>query len=322
MLHPGRPALAALLLAFAFPTFPQTLLPPPKMSEAEGVRLFAAAGFRIGSGTALNLCGQPARPKLAFVDLNGDGRPEAIAIDRNAACYGAPGDWFTVVMKDASGRWRAIMRDTGVLTWEKTRTRGWVDARRSGGGRCDRIARFDGSGYIPSSACVASVAQAPAQAQAPARAQAGAPSAGSAPAANNMTVAERAAIFRAAGLKQKGADWVGCDGNTKASIEKDDVRDINGDGNLDAVITERGTYCYGHTGQGFHLLTKTPGGGWKVLFQSPGIPDFLKTGANGWPDVRIGGPGFCFPVMRWDGKTYVFNRNYEEQKGACARQRQ
>jgi hypothetical protein len=154
MLQSGRPALAALLLAFAFPTFPQTLLPPPKMSEAEGVQLFAAAGFRIGSGTALNLCGQPARPKLAFVDLNGDGRPEAIAIDRNAACYGAPGDWFTVVMKDASGRWRAIMRDTGVLTWEKTRTRGG-STRRSGGGRCDRIARRR-LGPHPSSDCVAS----------------------------------------------------------------------------------------------------------------------------------------------------------------------
>jgi hypothetical protein len=96
------------------------------------------------------------------------------------------------------------------------------------------------------------------------------------------------------------------------------VRDLNGDGKPEAIVTEGGTACYGNTGQGFHLLTQTGPGAWKVVYSSPGIPEFLATKANGWPEVEVGGPGFCFPILRWDGKTYVFNRNHEYEPGACA----
>lgn len=198
-----------------------------------------------------------------------------------------------------------------MLAWEATRTRGWVDARRSGGGRCDRIARFDGNDYVQSSDCVATAAQ---QRAAPA----GAPPA-AAPAANDLTAGERAAILQAAGMRARGRDWVGCEGQSTASIEQGAVRDLNGDGALDAVVTESGIACYGQTEQGFHLLTRGPGGRWKLLYSSPGIPEFLATtGAQGWPDVEIGGPGFCFPIERWNGRTYAFLRNHEYEKGACA----
>jgi hypothetical protein len=302
--------LAVALVALAAPAAAQTPVAAPAMSPAEGLQLFAAAGFRIDRGTALNVCGKPSTPKIGYVDLNGDGRPEAVAIDRNPACYGPPGDWFTIVMKERNGQWRAIMRDTGVPAWETSRSGGWVDVRRSGGGRCDRIARFNGRDYIQSSDCVAAAAPASV------RTAAAAPAA-----ANAISAAEREAIFRAAGFKPKGRDWVGCDGNTTASIEKNDVRDLNGDGALEAIVSESGSACYGNTGQGFHLLSKGRDGRWQPLFSSPGIPEFLNTSANGWPEVEIGGPGFCFPILRWNGKTYVFNRNHEYQRGAC-RQRQ
>jgi hypothetical protein len=29
---------------------------------------------------------------------------------------------------------------------------------------------------------------------------------------------------------------------------------------------------------------------------------------GGWPDISVGGPGFCFPVMRWNGRAYVRRR--------------
>jgi hypothetical protein len=49
----------------------------------------------------------------------------------------------------------------------------------------------------------------------------------------------------------------------------------------------------------------------------PGIPEFLKTtGVNGWPDVSVGGPGFCFPVERWNGKEYKLQR-YEYEGKQC-----
>ena len=33
-----------------------------------------------------------------------------------------------------------------------------------------------------------------------------------------------------------------------------------------------------------------------------------------WPDISVGGPGFCFPVERWNGKEYKLNRFEYEGK--------
>ena len=47
------------------------------------------------------------------------------------------------------------------------------------------------------------------------------------------------------------------------------------------------------------------------------IPEFLETtGKDGWPDISVGGPGFCFPVERWNGSEYVLHRHEYEGK-AC-----
>jgi hypothetical protein len=44
-------------------------------------------------------------------------------------------------------------------------------------------------------------------------------------------------------------------------------------------------------------------------------PTQLKTkGKDGWPDISVGGPGFCFPVQRWNGKAYELNRFEYEGK--------
>src|SRR3546814_2334843 len=66
------------------------------------------------------------------------------------------------------------------------------------------------------------------------------------------------------------------------------------------------------TGQGYALLSKQPNGGWRMMDGGQGIPEFLATkGAGGWPDISIGGPGFCFPVVRWNGKEYAIHRSEE-----------
>ena len=41
------------------------------------------------------------------------------------------------------------------------------------------------------------------------------------------------------------------------------------------------------------------------MAQETGIPMFLdQHGAEGYPDIEVGGPGTCFPVERWNGKSY------------------
>ena len=138
-------------------------------------------------------------------------------------------------------------------------------------------------------------------------------------AAAALSPAEEAAVFTAAGFTRKGNHWrTDCDdpgtpGYGPGAIET--YRDLNGDGRPEAVVTEGGSFCYGNTGTGFWLLSKQAGGSWKVLYQSQGIAEFLKTrGVANMPDMSIGGPGFCFLVVRWNGKEYVKNRFEYEGK--------
>jgi len=148
----------------------------------------------------------------------------------------------------------------------------------------------------------------------------GAPAAAQAPRTSGVTTADQSAALRAAGFASRGGKWISGEGECEASIEPQGVRDLNGDGRPEVMITESGTFCYGNTGQGFYLMEKTPAGAWRTVYQSPGIPEILTTkGAGGWADIEVGGPGFCFPVVRYDGKTYVQNRQKEYQPGACAR---
>jgi hypothetical protein len=133
---------------------------------------------------------------------------------------------------------------------------------------------------------------------------------------------EQAAIFTAAGFKKIRGQWrTGCDSPDQGSYTPGAIEtygDLNGDGRPQAVVTEGGTYCYGNTGTGFWLLTKQPNGRWTVLYDSQGIAEFLKTrGVNNMPDMSIGGPGFCFLVVRWNGKAYVKNR-FEYEGKRCS----
>lgn len=141
--------------------------------------------------------------------------------------------------------------------------------------------------------------------------QAGAESAGV-----TLTEADRAAIFKAAGAVQRKGKWVICaDDPDPSGAVIETVRDLNGDGRPEAVVTEGGTYCYGMAGTGFQLLSQQGNGSWRVMTGSNGIPEFLKSrGAGGWPDISVGGPGFCFPVERWNGKQYALHRFEYEGK--------
>ena len=288
----------ALGLALTAGAQAQAVVPPPKMSQVEGVQLFEAGGFKVAGGKAINVCGTASQPKFAFMDLNGDGALEAAAVDKNPSCYGGDGLWFTLLAKGKDGRWRAIARDNGALGFETSRTNGWLDLRVTAD--CVRNWKYAGDGYQRPAACSpASFAKTEAS--------------------SGVTVADRTAAMRAAGFVSQGGRWLGGEGACEAVIEPSDIRDLNGDGRLEMVITESGSFCYGHTGQGFYIMERA-GSGWRTLFQSQGIPEFLPTkGAGGWPDIVLGGPGFCFPVVRYNGKTYAVHRQKEEQPGACAR---
>lgn len=130
-----------------------------------------------------------------------------------------------------------------------------------------------------------------------------------------LSPTERVAVFKAAGAVQRGGKWLLCPDEPNpedSSIEQ--LHDLNGDGRPEAVITEGGSFCYGHAYRGYAIVSKQANGSWRPIAQGSGIPNFLATKSGGWPDMEIGGPGFCFPVQRWNGKGYAFHRNQYEGK--------
>lgn len=144
----------------------------------------------------------------------------------------------------------------------------------------------------------------------------------SAPTGMSVSEADRLAVFKAAGAVQRKGMWLMCaDEPNPSGATIESVRDMNGDGRPEAVVSEGGTFCYGHAGTGFQLLSKQADGKWRTMTGGSGIPQFLKTrGAGNWPDILIGGPGFCFPVERWNGKEYKPHR-FEYEGKRCKPQR-
>lgn len=274
----------------------------PNLGAVEGQQLFETLGYRFGNGTALNLCGRPSSTiKVTYKDLNGDGFPEAIGSDNDKACYGGP--FVTIAYRQRNGVWAWAFRARGDVSVEAGKTQGWLNLRLKT--KCDTQYVYDGQRYAQNGYCAADVAGSNLPAALP-------------------TPADFDQAFLAANMVKRAGRWTGCadDENGFAQIENGDYRDINQDGVNDIVISDYGGFCYGNTGQGFVIVTKAASGKWQVMHASPGIATFVKTAVKtpgGWPDVEVGGPGFCFPINRWNGKDYVFNRNHEYDKGACKR---
>jgi hypothetical protein len=140
----------------------------------------------------------------------------------------------------------------------------------------------------------------------------------SAAAQTALSPADEAAAFRAAGFTRTADQWQACGDPGTASYTPgaiDSVADLNGDGRPEAFVSEGSTFCFGSTEVGYALVSKQADGSWKLITGGPGIPTPLATkGTGGWPDLEIGGPGFCFPVERWNGREYQLNRLQYEGK--------
>lgn len=127
-----------------------------------------------------------------------------------------------------------------------------------------------------------------------------------------LSSADEMAAYRAAGFTRVGKQWENCQKSSSLSYIPGmigDIADINGDGRPDVVLTENSVDCYGMASQNFWVVSKQADGKWKLITSKPGIPTFLpRAHAREWPDIEIGGVGFCYPVHRWNGHAYAFNR--------------
>jgi len=97
------------------------------------------------------------------------------------------------------------------------------------------------------------------------------------------------------------------------------VVDLNGDGQPEVFTQVFGTCLGGMTGVFLNLFIKNSAGQWQPQFGFPGMYEILKTGNKGYPDIEIGGPGFCFPVWRWNGREYAHYKQVAKEKGGCSK---
>jgi|SRR5690606_18587686 hypothetical protein len=146
----------ALLAVPVSPVAGQSPAAQPALTAEQAVQLFAEAGFPIADGRPINRCGQPSNPRVAFVDLNADGRAEAHIADVDRSCYGKPGAYFAILAQGADGAWRRLIAEDGIVGFERTRSSGWNDlsleARDSA---CPGLRRFNGTDYGAPTACAA-----------------------------------------------------------------------------------------------------------------------------------------------------------------------
>lgn len=140
-------SLAATLTAGA------ALAQPSPFSPEETAAIYRGAGFKVQGNTVIGCDAEdPGWPRSQFfieaVDLDGDGRPEAIAIEGNVACYGGTGQAFTILARNPDGSWRALATQWGVPMPASTRHRGWLDIEFGGPGmQAPRRLRWDGKVY-------------------------------------------------------------------------------------------------------------------------------------------------------------------------------
>jgi uncharacterized low-complexity protein len=87
-----------------------------------------------------------------------------------------------------------------------------------------------------------------------------------------------------------------------------EVVDLNGDGQPEVFTNIYGTCMGGMAGVDMNLYIKNKKGQWIAQFGFPGTYKVLKTKSKGYPDIEIGGPGFCFPVWRWNGHHYKIHK--------------
>jgi hypothetical protein len=120
---------------------------------------------------------------------------------------------------------------------------------------------------------------------------------------SSISAADTRAIYKAVGLTERAGKLFNlCDEIVQPELE---VVDLNSDGQPEVFVTVLGSCHAGAAGAELSLLMKSKGR-WKVNLGFPAAGYKLLTARNkGFPDIEIGGPGFCFPVWRWNGSQYA-----------------
>ena len=94
--------------------------------------------------------------------------------------------------------------------------------------------------------------------------------------------------------------------------------DLNGDGVVEVFVLGGNSCTSGMDGSTITLWIKNADGGYAMNLGFPGGGwTVLETVSMGYPDLAIGGAGFCEAVWRWDGTSYQQHGTRETEPGGC-----
>lgn len=132
-----------------------------------------------------------------------------------------------------------------------------------------------------------------------------------------LSTVEMQAIGDAMGFTVAGGRLTYPDcGDMQPSVE---IVDLNGDGTYEVFIAY-GNACFsGMTGRHLSLFVKDDAGVYRpqLGFPTAGYAP-IDRGPGEFPDLELGGPGFCFPLWSWGPAGYEFNCNQPQAPGGCA----
>jgi hypothetical protein len=142
-----------IFVTVAMLALPGAIVAETTVSPADAMQLLLAAGMSFEGGKVLNPCHHATAPRVRFLDLNGDGRAEAVTMDHDPACYGPdPGYQSKILTKDAAGHWKVIGVLLGVFKPLESRSHGWLDFT-SENGTCRPVFRSNSQAYVTAPGC-------------------------------------------------------------------------------------------------------------------------------------------------------------------------
>ena len=137
---------------------------------------------------------------------------------------------------------------------------------------------------------------------------------------SELSAAEEAAAFSAFAtaftVSQDGSKLE--DPNCGDIAPEAEVVDLNEDGAAEVFVLWGNTCTSGGAGRSLSLLVPDASGAYEFELGFPASGwTALAKGPAGWPDLSIGGPGFCRAVWSRTGTAYEFKCNLPESPGGC-----
>lgn len=136
---------------------------------------------------------------------------------------------------------------------------------------------------------------------------------------SKLTQAEKETIFNELGFQVSAGGLTLEDPECGPVYMNTQIVDLDDKGSQDVVVLGGNLCTSGGTGASVWLFVKDKTGHYRKNLGFPAASaNVMKDTRNGYHDLSFGGPGKCYPVWKWNGKAYQFNKSINDAGQACS----